>query len=142
MTNIAIWLYWKGGMKIIYYRDSTNYENATSSIKKFFSKLQKKRPDLWTMTMNTLKKIETESNYIKILEGNEGVSRLRYTKEPIFELRIPPTKGGGVVRLYFGYKKNNNNIIYIFSAELKKGTSEASAEKIKQSEEHYKKVCL
>lgn len=129
-------------MNIVYYVDieDINDKNAVGPIKHFFKNLKNQKPDLFSLTMKTMEKVEEYRN-LDILERQNRVSKLKNCDQPIYEFRIPPRRRGGVVRLYFGYKQNNNDTIIILSAEFKK-KSEANKEKIKQAESRYLEVCI
>lgn len=122
-------------MNILYYPDRDDIENTGSMLKKIM-----KRPDLWALTRETLKKVEKSSN-LDFLIKTDWVGKLSHCKHPIFEFKIPPQKKGGVVRLYFGYVKNDSNTIIILSAELKKRTSPDS-QKVSDAEKRYLEVCI
>ena len=77
-----------------------------------------------------------------MLKRDKRVGTLKHISEPIMEFRIPPTKSGGVVRLYFSYLNKEKDSIIILSAERKNGRSKADPKKIKQAISRYKKVCL
>lgn len=115
--------------------------NQQGPIKKFFKKLENKHPKLWALTYTTLKEVEKSEN-LDMLKRDSRVGALKYISEPILEFRIPPTKSGGVVRLYFSYMSKNKDSIIILSAERKNGRRKADPEKIKQAIARYKKVCL
>lgn len=126
-------------MRIKFYPESDTVED--SKISRFFKDLSKNDPALWNLVKETLTKAERSSN-LDDLKKQGWVEKLKHTNVPIREFRIPPKKRkAGVARLYFGYKKNDKNIIYILSAEKKHGKSEADNEKIKQAQKRYKEVC-
>jgi hypothetical protein len=130
-------------MKVVFYPDLTNDDKEGGGpIRRFFKDLRNERPpDLWTLVREILDKVETSSN-LNILERQKWVERLKKVDEPIYEFRIPPGKRkGGVVRLYFGYKRNDSSTIIILSAE-KKDKRESSREKIQQAVKNYKEVCI
>jgi hypothetical protein len=138
-------------MKIFFYPDFEFSDNAgdnlekrigesSGSIVKFLDKLRIKRPELWSLVKTTLTNAQNDILF-DLLKRQSWIEPLVGTKEPIHEFRIPPTKKGGVVRLYFGYKQNDPKTIFILSAELKKNT-ETNNERIKQAEQRYKEVCL
>ncbi len=122
----------------ILYQD--NIENNKGSVVRFLEKLRNERPDLWTQVSVTLNKVMESSN-LGIFERQGRVEKLKRTSVPIYEFKIPPTRKGGVVRLYFAFKKNDLNTIHILSAELKH-KKEPDPIKIKQAEQRYKEVCL
>lgn len=126
-------------MNVIFYPNLQEMDNVTGKIDKLFKFLRSKRPDLWRMVLTIIEKVNKYSN-LDILERQEIVGKLR-NKPHIYEFRIPPTKSGGVIRLYFGYKKNDKNTIVILTGEFKK-KREANSNIIKLAEKYYKEVCL
>jgi hypothetical protein len=125
-------------MFIKYYPNSSD---PLGQILRLFNDIMDKHKDLWALTNVIITKIKKSSNF-DMFVNQKIVKRLSYTKEPIFELRIPAGKRrGGVVRIYFAYKKSDINTICFLSGELKRKT-ESNAEIIKTSIKHYKEVCL
>jgi len=57
---------------------------------------------------------------LKTMEAAGWVCILRNVEVPLYEFKIPRTRRGGVVRIYFAYSKNEENAIVLFTAELKK----------------------
>ena len=130
-------------MQVLYYPDQTDKEEGSGPIIKFFKKLRDERPPaLWVLVRTTLEKVEKSSN-LDDLQRQGWIERIPYSKVPLYEFRIPPKKRKeGVARLYFAYKKSDQKIIYILSAEKKHGKTKADTEKIKQAEQRYNEVCL
>ena len=122
----------------MYYPSCTENETEKGPIENFLSTLQKKRSDLWSLVDETLRKVGEAENLDALIKS-KYVGRLKRQKEPIFEFRIPPTKKGGVVRIYFCYKKKERNCIILLDAELKK-RSEAAGEKIKEACKRYREI--
>jgi hypothetical protein len=114
-------------------------ENESGSFNKFFKNLKKEYPALFALTRNTLKDVK-KADDLSLWENNKRAGRLKWVKEPIWEFRIPPTRSGGVVRLYFGYDKHNKRKIHILQAEVKHDT-EANPEKVKSAIDRFKEVC-
>lgn len=127
-------------MTIIYYRFLNDLEGATGPIARFMKDLIKKRPDLATLVKSTLDEVN-KSITLDLFFRQEIAAKVDHCSEPIYEFRIPKTRKGGVVRLYFGYQNNNNSIIHILAAELK-NTKSPDANKIAQAISRYKETCL
>ena len=128
-------------MKINYYPNSADLEGVSGPLSRFFKEL-KEDPQLFSLVIATLTKVEKGELSIEMLERQEMSSRLKHAKKPIHEFRIPPRRGRGVARLYYGYKINEPGVIIVLSAEIKKGKPTADKEKIKQAEKRYSEVCL
>lgn len=131
-------------MNVIYYPDKTEIntkEEHKGPVVRFLEDLSEKQPDLWALVNETMDLVKRSSN-LRALENNKWIRNLKGIKLPIKEFRIPPKRQRGVVRLYFAYKKNDSNTIFILSGELKQGKIDADEIKIKQAEQRYKEVCL
>ena len=127
-------------MNVIFCPNLTEFDEIEGQFKKLFNDLKKKHPKLFALVRTTIEKVKKSQN-LSDLERQRWVSRLSEASLPIYEFRIPPTKKGGVVRLYFGYKKSDKNTIVILTGELKH-KKEADPIKIKSAEKYYKEVCL
>lgn len=121
-------------MRIIYYPEGSE---STGPVRKLIKQLKKNRPDLFALTQSTLQRVERELD-LESLISQEQVAPI-HSKKPIYEFRIPPKKPGGVVRLYFCYKKDDPNTIVILSGELKKRTR-SDPEKINQAKQRYEEA--
>ena len=128
-------------MKVINYPDSSDIEETTGPLSRFYKDLKRNYPKLWSLVRETLEKVERSSN-LNDLERQGWVERLPHLNVPIYEFRIPPTKKGGVARLYFGYLKKTSSTIMILSAEIKQGKSKANEDKIKQAVQRFKEKCI
>ena len=131
-------------MNVVFYPDKTDLEinvNKGPVVNKI-KDITKNRPKLFALISRTMDDVKIHKNLDKY-NSNEWVTPLKGIKEPIFEFRIPPRDKKGVIRLYFAYKKNNQNTIIILSAEIKQGGKcEANKDDIKRAIERYKEVCL
>jgi hypothetical protein len=127
-------------MNVIFCPNLHGLDDVEGQFKKLFQYLRKKHPDLFALVRTTIEEVEKKSN-IDMLIRQEKVALLNYAKVPLYEFRIPPQRRGGVVRLYFGYKKNDKNTIVILAGELKH-KKESDSVKIKLAEKYYKEVCL
>ena len=114
-------------------------DNVTGRIDKLFSFLMSKHKDLWSLIKTTIEKAHEYSD-LSVFEKQGIVGKLK-NKLNIYEFRIPPTRRGGVVRLYFGYKKNDKNTIIILTGEFKK-IKESNSKIIDLAEKYYKEVSL
>jgi len=121
--------------------DTVNTKEQKGPVLRFLDKLKKERPDLWTLVYQTMDKVRNASD-LTFLVRQKWVEKLKGTKLPIWEFRIPPQKRGGVVRSYFAYKKNCQNTIIILSVEKKQGKSEANKDDIQRAEKRDKEVCI
>lgn len=128
------------GLEIVYYPDQDSLEDPLGPIGRFYKDLRKSHPDLWALVHQATKSVKDAPD-LESLKNQKWVERISYSNYPLYEFRIPPQRRGGVVRLYFAYKKNNSKTIVILSAELKKG-KKANPEKIKQAEKRYQEVCI
>ncbi len=123
-------------MQVAYYPSCTENETEKGPIKNFLSKLGRNHPDLLSFVDSTLRKVEEGSN-LNALKKNKWVERLHSVPESIFEFRIPPRRRGGVVRIYFCYKKKEPNCIILLAAELKK---ESDAAKTDVARKRYREI--
>lgn len=125
-------------MRILYWPQCGEKDSGDVSLEDFLSRLKlKKHPDLWTLVRNTIKKAEEPQGWAA-LRGTGWVRPLREIKEPIWEFRIPPTRRGGVVRIYFCHKGDDSIVCLV--GEFKKRV-EASSQKIHQAQMRYREVC-
>ena len=139
---ITNWLYLKGEMTVVFYKDLTNEEKGSGPMARFFKALRKERPpQLWSLVKETIEDVRKASD-LKALERLGWVEKMPKTKCRLYEFRIPPNRQKGVVRMYFGYSEKDPQKIIILSAEIKKnGRKKADPEKISQAEARYKEVC-
>lgn len=100
-------------------------EKKEGRIEKFIRKELEKRKDLKKLVETFLDKlqftvslqafIDTEQiSFLEIISTNEGKEKTR-----LGELRIPKTRTGGVVRIYFIVKKNDSSHILLLDGEIK-----------------------
>ena len=85
-------------------------------LRKFLHKDLKNHNDLRLLVIDFLKKIR-EADSLKPFLDAETIS---YLSEGYFEMRIPPQRKGGVVRIYFIRIKNKKDTLFLIDAELKK----------------------
>lgn len=105
-------------MRIVTFPDLRPLRGGEGPVQKFLSSLRRKRADLWTLVDQLMRAVKDLEN-LKPYEQSEVVGKLGEIKAPLYEFRIPKTKRGGVVRIYFCYKEPG--CIVLLDAELKKG---------------------
>ena len=98
-------------MKVLYWPQLDERKTPEVSLEDFHSKLKRKRPDLWAMVRETIKQAEKPGG-IEALRKSQWVSRLSGS-DPIWEFRIPPTKRGGEVRIYFCSNWEMTIVLYV-----------------------------
>lgn len=104
-------------------------------VQKFLSSLKRKRADLWTLVDQQMRTARNLEN-LRAFELAEIVGRLGEVKAPLYEFRIPKTRRGGVVRIYFCYRTEEPGCIILLDAELKKG----HAANIDSAEKRYREL--
>jgi len=125
---------------VLFWPQTDDSVGANVSVEDFLSKLKlkKKHPDLWALVRRTIEKAEKPGG-LQALEDSEYLGSLRGIREPIWEFRIPPkNRRGGVVRIYFCFKRGSDCIICL-DAELKKKV-ESSSQKIHSAQLKYREV--
>lgn len=129
-------------MYIIYYPNNTVIANNAGPVCKFLKDLARKKPSLWNLVDARIKEIKKEIN-LKHLENQKIVEKLNGLAVPIHELRVPKQRRGGVVRIYFGYKTNDNNTIVFLAGELKMNwRSSPNPAIIKNAIKRYREECV
>ncbi len=109
-------------MRIILDKNHPEIEEFDGPVGRFLKELKKEKPPkYWILVKETLETAKKKES-LDFLFASGGVMKLSGCSEPIHEFRIPPSKKGGVVRIYFAYNPDNNKEIWLFSAELKKST--------------------
>ncbi len=84
-------------------------------------------------TMDTLHRLEEQG----IVERLGGIS------VPLYEIRIPKRRRGGVVRLYFGYAIGVRPTIVLLAGEVKRNMrSKPHPAVISHAIQRYTEVCL
>ena len=130
LTNIAFLLYLRSdGLKYLCYPDFEEHEEVeTGFLERFLRRDLKKYPALKTKVLLFLKKVE-EADSLRPFLVAETISYLY--GDGYYEMRIPPTQRGGVVRIYFIRVKDNNDTLLLIDAELKKGKASKIKDRIK-----------
>jgi hypothetical protein len=108
-------------VEVTYYRSDRS--KAPSPVASALKKIASKRPKLFANFSSTVHSIRV--NGLAHLRDTkpEWVRPLRHLEHPIWELRIPPRRRGGVLRAY--YFQFDNNEICILDVQLKKSDDKA-----------------
>lgn len=94
---------------------------ATATVKKFLSKGLKKHSDLRAKVKAFMQKVEETEDLQKFFDA-ETIAPLHGNKKGLYEMRIPPERRGGVVRIYFCFSVDSRDTLVLLDAELKKKT--------------------
>jgi len=108
-------------VEVTYYRPGR--PNTSSPIQSALRKIGSKRPELFAKFSSTVRSIEVDGLAHLRDTQPDWVKRLRHLDEPIWELRIPPKRKGGVLRGY--YFQVSNDEICILDVQLKKSDDKA-----------------
>ena len=104
-------------LKYFCYPEIESHENTESGfLKKFLNKDLKKYPDLKLRVTTFLKEVKN----VESLDSFINAETISYLSDGYYEMRIPPQRRGGVVRIYFIKLNKDNNTILLIDAELKK----------------------
>lgn len=101
-------------MRILWY-PYLGDDNQDSPVQNRLRKDLKKRYDLMLRVETFLKKVRTLAE-LSALEFSGEVEALG---DGLFEMKIPKTASGGVVRLYFCYAEKQADTLILLEAELK-----------------------
>ena len=123
-------------MKIGYYPGEVGDDPVDASVHKWIEKLKKKQPELYSLTMKVLRKMEKSASLQPFID-QEIIKPLR---SPLFEIRIPKKRAGGVVRLYFCYVPGKEGCIQILEHEIKRGRQSADQNVINSAMRRYKEL--
>ncbi len=102
-------------MDCIFYPQHLN-PNEEGSVKEFIRKDLKKYNDLRLLVQKFLDRVYA-SGSLQPFFNDETISPLSYCG--IFEMKIPKTRKGGVVRIYFCYHCKIDKLLVLLDAELK-----------------------
>lgn len=111
-------------MIIEYYPEDIGDQDA-ARIKKFVQKGLSKRRDLKLLVEKFLKKVEESSTLQPFLDSGQistlELVHMNYGREKtrLYEMRIPPKRSGGVVRIYFIQCKDDDKRILLLDGEIK-----------------------
>jgi len=89
--------------------------DATAKVQKFIQKDLKKYPDLLSRVRTFLVSVEKVENLDSYYKSGE----MAKLEGALHEMRIPPTRRGGVVRIYFCVNPEDSREIMLLDAELK-----------------------
>lgn len=101
----------------------------SSRVHRFLHKELKERPDLRLLTEEFVEKVKESDSlsvFVKIgwikplglVPCDSGKSKTR-----LYEIRVPPERRGGVVRIFFIINKSDPQRILLLDAEIKHGTA-------------------
>ncbi len=105
-------------MKFIWYPVFLDPE-ANPKVETFIQKDLKKYPDLVLRVRDFLKAIGT----VRSLDQYYKTEEISKLKGGLLEMRIPPRRKGGVVRIYFCVNPEDSQEIILLDAELKHETA-------------------
>jgi len=109
-------------MVIHYWPYPLEAEDAPGSVHGFIDGLAKDEPVLFALVAQTLTTLGRDGNDLdSILQS--WSERMKTKSCPLWELRIPPKRTGGVVRLYFCFDPDNHGGIVILDGEVKKNNN-------------------
>src|SRR4030043_527249 len=114
-------------MKIVHLPDLTDRESGEGPVRKFLQWLSEEHPDLWNMWNVTLGKAKRPQG-LEMLQRQHRVEKLKY-RRGLWEFKIPPTRRGGVARIYFCHGPTGSGQVILLAAEWKK-KAEASPHKL------------
>jgi hypothetical protein len=102
-------------MRFLYYPKHL-YPEDEGDVETFIRKDLKKRLDLRSLVDDFRQKVQGATS-LQPFYDDETIKYL--AKDGIFEMRIPKTKSGGVVRIYFCHHPKIENVLVLLDAELK-----------------------
>ncbi len=123
-------------VKIGYYPGKPEEDPVDASTRKWIEKLKRKKPDLYSIAMKVLKKME-ESDSLQPFIDQGIVAQL---SNPLWEIKIPKKKAGGVVRLYFCKVPHREGYIHILEHEIKNGRTNPDSNILKSARKRYKEL--
>ena len=100
-----------------------------SLIKRLIKKDLKRRYDLALGVENFLKKVEKAETLTPFEDSDEIIY---LANDCYFEMRIPKTRTGGVVRIYFIKHPNDSKLLVLLDGELKKGKELKIKDRVKK----------
>jgi len=115
---------------IEYYPEDIGGQDV-ARIKKFVQKGLSKRRDLKILVEKFLQKVEESSSLQPFFDSQQVVAlefvTMNYGREKtrLYEMRIPPKRSGGVVRIYFIQCKDDDRRILLLDGEIKHKKSSA-----------------
>jgi phage-related protein len=128
-------------LKVRFYPDLSGENTGATSVFRTIEKLKRKHQELYSLVREVLLDVEKNCDDLSMYQKRAQVSRLRNSSEPIWEFRIPKTRRGGVVRIYFCYHTglSGDPMIVLLSMELKK-TARADRQVVAEAERNYREL--
>lgn len=121
-------------MKLEWFPEEIDPE-VTGAVKKFLEKGLKKEKVLQAQVKAFLNKLNDLQD-LQPLFNSEELAPLPKEKKGLYEMRIPPQRRGGVVRIYFCLALGKEDTLVLLDAELKKKKS-GNYEKAKRNMKRY-----
>jgi len=113
--------------------------DATPKVKIFLRKDLKKYPDLLLRVQDFLKKVEQVTRLDQYYKTGE----MEKLEGNLHEMRIPPKRRGGVVRIYFCVNPEDAQELILLDAELKHetapGRTGAASKRLSEYQEYLRK---
>lgn len=107
--------------------------SASAKVKEFFTKELKKHADLRERVGSFLENI-AKVNDLQLLFEAEKIAPL---SGGLYEMRIPPRRRGGVVRIYYCHDPVDYQTLYLLDAELKHETAPGRTDTAKKRMNEY-----
>jgi hypothetical protein len=119
-------------MKVLFWPHWRQVEENAGNLKEFLKKLKIERryPDLFALAKATIQEAERPEGLEALIETKRALM-LRH-QIGIWEFRIPPTRRGGVLRIYFCKPRGRPDRIVCLEAEVKKD-AESSPTKVESA---------
>lgn len=121
-------------MRILWY-PNFGEDSESSPVQNRLRKDLKKRHDLMLRVETFLKKVRTLAE-LSALENSGEVEALG---DGLFEMKIPKTASGGVVRLYFCYAESDAGTIVLLEFELKHNKEAMRISEARRRRNEYRK---
>jgi hypothetical protein len=118
----AIFVKW-GKMKLMFYPEQLDSKKE-GLVQEFIRKVLKKHNDLRLRVEKFFEKVR-ESKSLDPFYKDDTIAPLR----GILEMRIPKTRSGGVVRIYFCKHPKIMDLLVLLDAELKKDTEPSKVDR-------------
>ena len=100
-------------------------EDANSGpVAKVLQEVRSQDPQLWALVDARLRFAAREDTELAHLERRGWAERMPYTKSSLYELKLPPQRKKGVVRIYFCCDPTRRNCAWLLDAEHKTGRSD------------------
>ena len=119
-------------MRLLWYPEYSP-DNSSSSVWKSLRKDLAKRHDLMLLVEAFLKKLAPIKDLAELQKSEE----IFPVGEGLWEMRIPKTRKGGVVRIYFCYKPDCPETLVLLEAELKHDKAGSGIPSARQRQTQY-----